>query len=447
MPDLPDENEWPSDTPIMAATRREDIELIEQLLATGTSANERGTANMTPLHLATWQRNLDIMILLLDNGADIEAIDDDKETPLYSAVASIGFTEKKYSERPLEPVVRLLLDVGARPDAFSCLYMTPAQLAKSSAQLTKSSKDFEIYNMLVEAEIKYYERNVSAPPVDKEWGTLKYRHVELKNAELNKRSGWHLPIFKLKQSDNAPLLGDSLFIELQRDEEMKSNEQIINDLLCKGIEKKRDQKFNEAEELYLTAISLDPSNVLGYYNLAKVFYLKANRNLAIINYLRSLHLSLLNQWRNYNNGYDQGLLSNLSESLMLQLKTKHEAAVFLPFQENITTHLGHAIIDLDREIINETHDSVFQERASKQTFDLMLECVSDYWFSLLGIPVFTTNHSKSTVYENLQKNTYDRVGYFYAINHLSWERLSCENNYDVRAIYEDNMHIPYPFAK
>ena len=60
----------------------------------------------TPLHMACLHGNVDGTKLLVDNGAQIEALDDDGRTPMWRAIES-GHTA----------IVRLLLEKGANPDS------------------------------------------------------------------------------------------------------------------------------------------------------------------------------------------------------------------------------------------------------------------------------------------------------------------------------------------
>ena len=67
-----------------------------------TSANSSGPGGDTPLHLACYRGSLEDAALLLDAGADVNAVGDMKRRPIHEAIA--------YG--PIE-LVRLLLERGA----------------------------------------------------------------------------------------------------------------------------------------------------------------------------------------------------------------------------------------------------------------------------------------------------------------------------------------------
>lgn len=51
------------------------------------------------------------------------------------------------------------------------------------------------------------------------------------------------------------------------------NEEKYIDLLCKGIELKRNGQYEEAKEKYIKAIRLNSKNPNAYYNLGKILYI------------------------------------------------------------------------------------------------------------------------------------------------------------------------------
>lgn len=212
--------------------------------------------------------------------------------------------------------------------------------------------------------------------------------------------------------------------------------QDVETLLKLGVARKREGDFQEAQRLCLEAISLDPSHVISYYNLAKVCYLAGERNKSVVNYLRTLHLSLLNQWRTtLKNGRD-AMPAQLDPEFEQFLRKQHDAAVFLPFQQNTTTHLGHALIDLDASAFKQTHDVLFQDSASPETLAFLKNHVGQYRTSLSG--------GMTQLDDALEDNTYSRVGLFFAIRELSWD--SMVEAKDVCNIYPDSMLIPNPFV-
>ena len=79
--DAVDANGWNA---LHRAVSKEDVSEVERLLAAGANVDARTTArrlnfprNSTPLIVATRCKRFDVMRLLLDRGADIEARNDD----------------------------------------------------------------------------------------------------------------------------------------------------------------------------------------------------------------------------------------------------------------------------------------------------------------------------------------------------------------------------------
>ena len=69
-----------------AAAFGEKPEVVSLLLDRGADINARSISGSTPLHLAASSQTVEIVALLLDRGANINARDMDRETPLHLAV-------------------------------------------------------------------------------------------------------------------------------------------------------------------------------------------------------------------------------------------------------------------------------------------------------------------------------------------------------------------------
>ena len=131
------------ESPLMSALYRGHDDIVEMLIdagaeidvfaaaATGRIADLRRTVDQatvqtyaydgwTPLHLAAFFGHADAVRLLLEAGADIQAVSRNslRNTPLHAAAAGSHAA-----------VVRLLLDRGARADAVDAGGYTPAQIA------------------------------------------------------------------------------------------------------------------------------------------------------------------------------------------------------------------------------------------------------------------------------------------------------------------------------
>ncbi|MEO7106432.1 MAG: ankyrin repeat domain-containing protein [Rhodoferax sp.] len=89
------------ESPLMIAALKGDLEICKQLIARDADVNKPG---WTPLHYAATGGHLDILRLLLDNNAYIDAASPNGSTPLMMA-ARYGTIDS----------VQLLLDAGADP--------------------------------------------------------------------------------------------------------------------------------------------------------------------------------------------------------------------------------------------------------------------------------------------------------------------------------------------
>ncbi len=124
--------------------RRKKRESLEEILASVSEnlfPDKMGAAKVaidsvdcdgdTPLHILVGRPNRYAVRLLLENGADPNALGDMGETPLHKAVSM---------EEP--DIVRMLLDGGADPDIDCEFGDTPRQRAKArSIELAKIFED------------------------------------------------------------------------------------------------------------------------------------------------------------------------------------------------------------------------------------------------------------------------------------------------------------------
>ena len=65
-----------------------DVEEVKQCLTLGEDVNLRGLGNMTPLHRAAQNGRKEMVELLIESGADVNAETDSGETPLDWAINS-----------------------------------------------------------------------------------------------------------------------------------------------------------------------------------------------------------------------------------------------------------------------------------------------------------------------------------------------------------------------
>jgi ankyrin repeat protein len=114
----------------MMAALKGNMDLVRKLIARGADVNKPGWA---PLHYAATNAHLDIMQLLLDENAYIDAASPNGTTPLMMA-AQYGNT----------PAVKLLLEAGADPSIRNQLGLNAIDFAyranrADSADLIASS--------------------------------------------------------------------------------------------------------------------------------------------------------------------------------------------------------------------------------------------------------------------------------------------------------------------
>ncbi|MFT5396885.1 MAG: ankyrin repeat protein [Gammaproteobacteria bacterium] len=93
-------------TPIMLAASRGSVEIIDLLLTQGADPNKRGSAERTALQYAVEKNHVETAERLLAYGAEIDAFDNGRLTPLIMA-ADRGFTE----------LALTLLEKGADPNS------------------------------------------------------------------------------------------------------------------------------------------------------------------------------------------------------------------------------------------------------------------------------------------------------------------------------------------
>jgi ankyrin repeat protein len=104
-------------TPLMLATREDDLEMSRILVNAGADVNAVAGDGKTPLALAIFNGNYDVASLLIDSKADVNRADAQRFTPLFWAV-----DRRNMETAPNFPwmvtadpmlLIRKLLDAGA----------------------------------------------------------------------------------------------------------------------------------------------------------------------------------------------------------------------------------------------------------------------------------------------------------------------------------------------
>jgi ankyrin repeat protein len=133
------------------------VQIARMLLAHGANINAKSNYGETPLHEAIWNQDLQMVTLLLNSNANVNAVmdaghaDDTRQTPLHYA-----------AERGNLEIVKLLLDRGANPDARDSYGETPVAIAqqKGHYDVVDSQKGTtEIVAIERSHEIETHHRN------------------------------------------------------------------------------------------------------------------------------------------------------------------------------------------------------------------------------------------------------------------------------------------------
>jgi len=110
-----------SATSLEQAASEGRVETIKSLIAQGGDINVKNAHGQSPLHLAVKQGNSDVVQVLLENGAEVDAIETDSGCTSLHYAASLGHAD----------LCESLVRYGANPDAQTARLETPLHLAVS----------------------------------------------------------------------------------------------------------------------------------------------------------------------------------------------------------------------------------------------------------------------------------------------------------------------------
>ncbi len=107
-------------SPLLSAVLAGDAARVSELLAAGAAIDTRDRSSDTPLHHAATNGLTDMVALLIQAGADVNAVNWDDETPLLAVTAD---GEARHD------VIRQLLAAGANVDTADSSGVTPLMWA------------------------------------------------------------------------------------------------------------------------------------------------------------------------------------------------------------------------------------------------------------------------------------------------------------------------------
>jgi ankyrin repeat protein len=114
--------EW-AVTPLVAAAWRGNEQIVRRLVAKGADITMRSADGVTPLHAAADGGHPAMVAFLLGHGADAKATTNNGRTPLHAAASSWSFSrarneaERTVLEKHKIDILSMLLDAGADVDA------------------------------------------------------------------------------------------------------------------------------------------------------------------------------------------------------------------------------------------------------------------------------------------------------------------------------------------
>jgi ankyrin repeat protein len=119
------------ETPLTSAIFYNHPACVKVLLEHGVNINSQASLgrSVNPLEQAAREGRLDIVRILIEKGADVNLTGGARRfTPLHSAVSFACFRDHQPPENVIKPIVRLLLDHGANPNAKDEDQSTPLHL-------------------------------------------------------------------------------------------------------------------------------------------------------------------------------------------------------------------------------------------------------------------------------------------------------------------------------
>lgn len=105
------------------AIKCDEMEILDILIANGADVNLKDKDGIAPLHLASGLKNVDAVRMLIDANAGVNDTDNWDFTPLHSAV--LNCKDGKHDNTASKEIVKILVENGADSDAINIMGHTP----------------------------------------------------------------------------------------------------------------------------------------------------------------------------------------------------------------------------------------------------------------------------------------------------------------------------------
>lgn len=107
-------------SPLMHATIDKKVDIVLLLLEAGADPNAQDGRGNSPLHFATQGHDPDVASCLIANGAKVDLVNENGNSPLFNAV----FNSRGHGE-----LIALLIESGANKDLKNAHGVSPSDLA------------------------------------------------------------------------------------------------------------------------------------------------------------------------------------------------------------------------------------------------------------------------------------------------------------------------------
>ncbi|MCG8532889.1 MAG: ankyrin repeat domain-containing protein [Desulfovibrionales bacterium] len=109
---------------VIEASIKNELSILKNLINENYDINERDERGLTSLHYAVAQGHSEVVKLLIENGAEIDSLDTNGNTPLNDAV---------FHSKGDPTIIRILLKAGADPNYKNFYGVSPEKLAETIA--------------------------------------------------------------------------------------------------------------------------------------------------------------------------------------------------------------------------------------------------------------------------------------------------------------------------